>query len=87
MIDKTGIKLDCINCYSNGSTAIEFYIKVENSLVKDYTLALDGEIHANMDFDLNLDLDAMLIDEDPIVFRKNMFAIPLSPYEIPGLFK
>ena len=82
MIDTSKVKLDCVNCYTNGSTVIELHIKATLLIVTEYTLAIDGELHANMDFDLTIKAT-----EDNFAFRLNMFAIPLSPFTIPGVFK
>jgi hypothetical protein len=82
LLNTARAKLDCINCYTTGSTVIELHIKATLSVVTEYTLAIDGDIHANMDFDLTI--KAM---RDKFAFRANVFSIPLSPFTIPGVFK
>ena len=77
-------KLDCVNCYTNGSTVIELHIKATLGFVTVYTLTINGELHANMDFDLTIKHNN---NADKFVFRKNVFSVPLSPFTIPGIFK
>ncbi|KAI9164459.1 hypothetical protein H9P43_008310 [Blastocladiella emersonii ATCC 22665] len=69
------------NLYAMGEAEVSFYIKGSTVVVKEYQVALGGQIKANMDILLR----AYQFAKTDLV-RVNIFVLPLAPVGVPGLF-
>ncbi|KAJ3327745.1 hypothetical protein HDU91_004326, partial [Kappamyces sp. JEL0680] len=73
--------VNCHNCYTRGSTGLEFKLRSKWLVVLDYSLKINGEMFTNMDLQIHVPTT-----KQQYVFYDRLGAIGLSPLHVPKVF-